>query len=290
MDRLKGLRNDTREIIEAAIRHLGEERPATLRHLYYLISQVDGLAPATEAGNGKIRRAINAGRERGVVSWEDIIDGSREALWPSSRWKSPEDFLSDVRSWYRRDRWQSQPERVELWYEKDTLDSLLEEVGEEFGVTLRSLHGYTSHSQLYAAAKELSKLKKPVTIFYLGDHDPDGYGIEDSAREELYEHFTGRFGRDRATLRFERIGFLPGDFREFGIRPLEAKMEGLNGAGPRFAARFKNDLRSAEIDALPAKELRHRASEAIRSRIDWKAWKKEERAERRDLKQLKETM
>jgi hypothetical protein len=45
---------------------------------------------------------------------------------------------------YRRDFWQQQPERVEVWSEKGTIRGVLQPVLDEYGVGFRVMHGFGS--------------------------------------------------------------------------------------------------------------------------------------------------
>ena len=61
-----------------------------------------------------------------------------------SRWRDTDSIINAAVRSYRRDYWQDQPNRVEVWSEKGTVRGTLAPVLEEFGVTFRVMHGYAS--------------------------------------------------------------------------------------------------------------------------------------------------
>ena len=81
--------------------------------------------------------------------------------------------------------WEQQKEYIELWCEKDAIVGVIEEITREYDVMVRPLRGYSSLTFIHHAAEQLKEITKPITIYYLGDHDPSGYDIERSSRASL---------------------------------------------------------------------------------------------------------
>src|SRR5262249_10808812 len=75
---------------------------------------------------------------------------------------------------YRKNRWDLQPQQVEVWSEKGTVRGTLRPVLEEYGVTFRVMHGYGSATALHQAALDSRRLERPLLVFYCGDWDPSG--------------------------------------------------------------------------------------------------------------------
>jgi hypothetical protein len=120
----------------------------------------------------------------GAVAFRSIVDGIRESIKPNS-WTGLEDFADTVCEVYRKDLWQRQEDYLEFWFEKDAIIGVIEDITRKYDIKIRPLRGQSSLTFLHDAAWELSRIQKPVHIYYFGDHDPSGYSIEDSARERL---------------------------------------------------------------------------------------------------------
>jgi hypothetical protein len=283
--------NETREIIKAAQRLLDPEHPMGLRHLYYLLVQPGILKPRIVGGSGKnagkletgqmlakrLSRLMTMARKQHLVSYESLTDGVRDDIKPSS-WAGILDYTDTVRDVYRKDLWQAQPDYIEFAFEKQAIIGSVDEVGEQYNVKLRPLHGQDSTSHIYRWAKQLARIKKPIFIYYAGDHDASGYAIENSARHRLEELLKDEFHwstRHFARLHWERFAFLAEDFKNHNVPALDAKPSDPNYK--KFKAQYGTD--AAELDALPPDELRSRMEKLIFRHIDFGEWHRLQRIE-----------
>jgi hypothetical protein len=277
---------ETQKIIKAAQRLLDPEHPMGLRHLYYLLVQPRILKPRIVGGSGKnagkletgqmvakrLSRIMTMARKRHLVSYESLTDGLRDDIKPSS-WAGIIDYTDTVRDVYRKDLWQAQPDYIEFAFEKQAIIGTVEEIGVGYDVKLRPLHGQDSTSHMYRWAKELSRITKPIFIYYAGDHDASGYAIENSAQHRLKELLKDEFGwtsRGFARLHWERFAFLAGDFKNHNIPALDAKPSDPNYK--KFKAKYGTD--AAELDALPPDELRSRMEGLILKHLDVAQWRR----------------
>jgi hypothetical protein len=101
--------------------------------------------------------------------------------------------MEAVKCSYRRDNWQDQPAYCEVWSEKATVLGSLRPITQEVGVMLRACRGFGSIGMDGQVGNLLQDIDKPITIFYLGDHDPSGHDI------------AARYSHARAALRLVRI-------------------------------------------------------------------------------------
>ena len=62
----------------------------------------------------RVYRLLKEAREQGNIPWEWIVDETRE-LERVSTWADPADYARCVAQSYRRDFWNQQPVRVEVW-------------------------------------------------------------------------------------------------------------------------------------------------------------------------------
>src|SRR6516165_9141195 len=82
-------------------------------------------------------------------------------------WNNPQDYARAIVNSYRRDYWQQQATRVEIWSEKGTVRGTLAPVLEEYGVTFRVMHGYSSATAVRQIADETAN--RPIIALYVGD-------------------------------------------------------------------------------------------------------------------------
>jgi hypothetical protein len=271
----------TKKIIAEAKAFLVQEGAMSLRSLFYHLVHVriDGehnpskcegtdcagctLLTNTKSDYTKLTEVMTGARERGDIAPDAFDDNVRESITYSS-WADVEAFKKSVAPAYQIDLWEKQKRLVEVWTEKDSLVSVLEDTVGGYRVPLRVLRGQGSTPYLYSIAKDLQGIEKPITIYYFGDHDPAGYIIETSARQRLYsflmEEFNWTAERVAKQFTWKRIGFLHEDFEKYDIEalPEDDKTFGLE----EFMKRFP-DGRKAELEGLTPRELRRRTSAAI---------------------------
>jgi hypothetical protein len=242
-------------------------------------------------------------REAGVVPFAWIVDGIRTTDKPSS-WSGLADFAQAVRESYRLDFWASMPHYVHFIVEKDALAGVLSPVTREYDIRLTPIRGYSGVSFIHDEVAELwNQIDKPIFCYYLGDFDPSGFDLERDVREKLKRYCSkkswfgdGEPGDDGAagdarrrkqlgsgSVLFRRLGILKSDFADFDLLPLAVKDK--DPRAKKFRQRHGN--RCAEIDALPASELRRRVQDTIELHItrrkEWQRLKRVEAAERETL-------
>ena len=85
------------------------------------------------------------------------------------------------------DRWEDQPNYVEVWIEKDALVGVISSICNELDVPYFSCRGYTSQSEMWRAARRFQRQSKKETrtIIHLGDHDPSGIDMTRDIQDRL---------------------------------------------------------------------------------------------------------
>jgi hypothetical protein len=273
-----------------------EQHPMTLRGLFYQVVSA-GWLPSTDNKHIKrLGRIMTTLREAGIVPFSWIVDNIRSTIKPSS-WSGIGDFIETVRDCYRRDFWASLPHYVHIFCEKDAVSGTLSPVTEEFDVRLSPVRGYTSLSYAHEIAELWNGIEKPIFAYYLGDFDPSGFDLERDLREKL-ERYTSKFWYgphvehgdpfqwQAGCVRWERLAVLPEDFDAFGLLELEPK---------KSDTRYKSFVeqhgdRCAEVDALPATELRRRVREAIEAHVPAEEWVKLQDIERLERETFEATL
>jgi hypothetical protein len=205
----KRLRTDTLAIIEQANAIIdtyeAQGYQLTLRQLYYQFVARD-LIENTERSYKRLGGIINDGRLAGLIDWDAIEDRTRN-LQGISHWRDPSQMINSAYQSFRMDKWANQPNRVEVWVEKDALVGVLERVCNRHDVDYFACRGYVSQSEMYTAAKRIERYldkNQEVTILHLGDHDPSGIDMTRDIIDRL-ELFMGGLDVDRLALNWEQI-------------------------------------------------------------------------------------
>ncbi len=266
-------RAKNRSLSAEAVAVLERERPMTLRALYYRLASA-GHLPATDQGYNRLKRLMARLREAGevpVTGW--LVDRVRSTLKPSS-WSGLADFGDTVRHAYRKDLWARMPHHIEVFVEKDAIAGTIQPVTYEYDVALNVIRGDVSISFAGEIAALWAEVEKPITVYYLGDYDPSGFGIEAELRDKL-----ARYSGKECT--WVRLGVTAGDFLDFNLMPLPVKKSSRSAA---FVREYGTDC--AEVDALPPGELRQRVQTAIESHIDQDRWERLKRVEQLEQQTL----
>ncbi|MFL6437729.1 MAG: hypothetical protein ACJ71Q_09130 [Terriglobales bacterium] len=262
-------------IVAAAQRFIETEKVMTLRHLHYLLVSTH-ITKNTKGEYAYVSDVITEARERGDIPYHAIRDGVRNSV-TFNTWENPSEFAESVAGAYRKDIWKGQHDAVEIWFEKDSVLSVVEDIAKEYYVTMRPMRGHASTSFLYENAAQISTVDRNLYIYYFGDHDPSGYCIERSARDRLIYLLLDEFGWTLAgvanKLRWRRLGFLEDDFLkpEFNVQSLDITEKKDKAAQDAFVREF-GSTDAAELEALPPHELRKRVTDAIESHLNVDQW------------------
>ena len=224
----------------------------------------------------RVYRLLKEARERGNIPWEYIVDETR-SLERVPQWSDPAAYARVVARSYRRNFWDQQPVRVEVWSEKGTVRGVLAPVLEKYGVGFRVLHGFSGAGTLHDVAQ--SNNSRPLIILYAGDWDPSGMSMSENDLPERLE----RYGGNHVELRRVAltIDCLP------GLPSFPAKDKRKDTRYPWFVRRFGQ--RCWELDALDPNDLRGRVERAIKALIEPKAWRRCEvvnKAEQESLRSI----
>ena len=72
----------------------------------------------------RVYRLLLNAREQGTIPWDWIVDETR-SIERVATWADPEAYARAVARSYRRDFWDQQPHRVQVWSEKGTVRGVL---------------------------------------------------------------------------------------------------------------------------------------------------------------------
>ncbi len=274
----RGLALKTRMLIDAAADILAAIQPATVRGVCYQLFTRKLIPGMGKGSTDRVSRALTAAREQGLIPWEWIVDETRE-IEHRPGWENAAAFMDAARRSYRRDRWADQPERLIVVSEKATVGGLLRPVIHRYGVPFQVLHGFGSATALNDLAALSLADPRPLTILYVGDHDPSGRHMSD---RDLPDRL-GRYGGEAAII---RLAATPGQMERYRLSTFSAHDKARDARYRWFLDRHGEAC--CELDAIDPNVLRAVVDAAIAGRIDAAAWERSEEAEAAELASLAE--
>ncbi|MGA8417964.1 MAG: hypothetical protein WB808_15275 [Candidatus Dormiibacterota bacterium] len=249
-------------------------KPCTVRQAFYQAT-VHGVVPKTEAGYDKVGRLLVEMRLDGSLPWDWIADHTRWMRKPTT-FGSLEYAAQWWAAGYRRDLVRAVG-RVEVWLEKDALAGVIFPVTAEWDVPLMVTRGYSSLSFLHTAAEGWQAggdCHEPVTVYYLGDHDPSGCDIDRNIEKRLRS-----FAPD-TNLTFERIAVTVDQITDWDLPERPTKRSDIRSRGWVGG--------SVELDAVPPDNLRDLVRGAIQAHVDLEQLDRIRRAETAERESIRD--
>lgn len=210
----------------------------TLRQAYYqLVAR--GYIPNNERSYKNIGNLINDGRLAGLIDWHSITDRTRN-LRSNSHWDNPADVIASARYSYLLNKWDGQPNYVEVWVEKDALVDIVGQACRPLDTPYFSCRGYTSQSEMWSAAQRFisQDYRDNRVIIHLGDHDPSGIDMTRDIQERLQ-----MFGAD---VYVKRVALTMNQIGTYNPPPNPAKIT--DSRASKYIDEYGNE--SWELDAL----------------------------------------
>lgn len=215
----------------------------TLRQAYYqLVAR--GYIPNNERSYKNIGNLINDGRLAGLIDWYAITDRTRN-LRGNSHWDTPADVINSVRYSYLLDKWEGQPNYVEVWVEKDALVDVVGQACRPLDIPFFSCRGYTSQSEMWSAAQRFigQADREQRIIIHLGDHDPSGIDMTRDIQDRL-----DLFG---SNVYVKRVALTMGQIATYNPPPNPAKIT--DSRASKYIEEYGDE--SWELDALEPKVI-----------------------------------
>lgn len=234
----------------------------TLRQLYYQFVARDLIANK-QTEYKRLGSIVSDGRLAGHIDWNAIEDRTRN-LRGVQHWDSPADIIDAAAKSFRYDKWENQPERVEVWIEKDALLGVIEGVCLELDVDYFACRGYSSQSEQWRAAKRFDgygRQGQQVTVLHLGDHDPSGLDMTRDNDDRL--DLLARYGIEveRLALNFDQV-------TQYGPPPNPTKLT--DSRARDYLNRYGGEC--WELDALEPQVIADLIRDAVLERRDEDLW------------------
>jgi hypothetical protein len=220
---------------------------------------------------------INDARLAGIIDWEAIEDRTR-FLRKNTHWESPDQIISAAINSYKRDVWEGQKFRPEVWIEKDALVGIIENICTQLDVPYFACWGYTSQSEMWVAAQRMlrrSEAGQTTVIIHLGDHDPSGIDMTRDIEERL-SLFAGAALVRRIALNMNQV-------QKYSPPPNPAKLTDTR------ASSYIDDFGTSswELDALDPKVIVDLVIRRVLHYRDDKIYKKALRRQKKEIEHLK---
>jgi hypothetical protein len=272
----RGMAQRSLDLIEAMYTAAEAAQPITGRGIGYKLFTA-GLIPSMARNEmQRVYRLLKEARERGEIPWEWIVDETR-AIERTSTWADPAAFARCVARSYRRDFWNQQPVRCEVWSEKGTVRGVLQPVLDKYAVGFRVMHGFSGATTVYDVAQDGDG--RELNVLYVGDFDPSGMFMSAvDLPKRLSDYGGDHIVLTRVALRHHHVSELPSF-------PATDKRK-----DPRYKwFRANYGDRCWELDAMDPNDLRDCLEEEIKELIEPVAWERCEvvnKAEQESLKTI----
>lgn len=277
----KNFRKATLETITTA-NNIVEEYVAqgfalTLRQLYYQMV-ARGYIENSERSYKNFGNTIVDARLAGLIDWQHIEDRTRN-LRQNGHFRDPSHIMKAAVDSYQVDKWARQPNRLEVWVEKDALIGVIEVPCQRLDIPYFAARGYASVSEMWEAGRRLQKWRdrgQTPIILYLGDHDPSGMDMTRDVTDRL-DLFAGGISVDRLALNWNQV-------EQYNPPPNPAKLTDTRAKA--YIADF--GLSSWELDALDPTTLAGLIEVAVEQFRDPDLWNEAVEEEEEGLRLLQE--
>jgi hypothetical protein len=269
----RGMSRASLDLIAAMSTIAEAAQPITGRGVGYKLFTAGLIGSMSVNEMQKVYRLLRIAREQGEIPWEWIVDETRE-LERVTTWDDTAQYAECVARSYRRDFWNQQPVRVEVWCEKGTIRGVLKPVLDQYAVGFRVMHGFTSATAVNDVAEDNDG--RTLAVLYIGDFDPSGlYMSECDLPQRLAD-----YGGDHVELGRIALDL----YQTAGLPSFPASDKRKDPRYPWFAER--HGTRCWEIDAMDPRDLRDCTERMIKALIEPVAWARCETVNAAELESL----
>jgi hypothetical protein len=257
----RGRAQRSTDLIKAMHDAAESAQPITGRGVGYKLF-VAGLIPSMATTEmRRVYRLLKEAREQDIIPWDWIVDETR-GLERVSTWSNPEEYAATVARSYRRDFWDQQPHRVQIWSEKGTVRGLLRPVLDQYAVGFNPVHGFNSATNTHDVAEDDDG--RPLIIRYVGDYDPSGMFMSERDLPTRFDKYNGDH------IKLKRIALTLKQTPQLPSFPTSDKAD-----DPRYKWFIDNYGKKCwELDAMDPNDLRACVEREIEKLIEPVAWQR----------------
>jgi hypothetical protein len=259
--KVRGRAQRSLDLIDAMYAAAQKANPITGRGIGYKLFTAGLIPSMANTEMQRVYRLLREAREEGVIPWRWIVDETR-GIERVSTWEDPAEYARCVARSYRRDFWNQQPHRVQLWSEKGTVRGVLTPVLDQYAVGFNPVHGFTSATDAHNAAEDDDG--RPLIVLYVGDIDPSGmFMSEKDLPSRLSEYGGHHITVRRIALTREQV---------IGLPSFPASDKSKDKRYKWFVANYGPDC--WELDAMDPNNLRNCVEREIVKLIEPVAWQR----------------
>jgi len=250
----------------------------TVRQLYYQLVARD-IVPNNFKSYKQIVDITDNARLSGRLDWRYIVDRTRATYRTDGADTSPEEAIRATADSYSRALWETQPNHVEVWVEKEALVGIVQQAARGVQCAYFANRGYVSQSEMYSAGQRFSaygRAGKSNYVIHLGDHDPSGIDMTRDIEDRLLM-FAGRHAPQ-----VRRIALNMDQIEQYEPPPNFAKTTDARYEG--YAELYGEE--SWELDALNPQTLDALISTEVLSLRDEDLWQQAEAQQEREREEL----
>jgi hypothetical protein len=236
-------------------------QPITGRGIGYKLFTAGLIVSMARSEMARVYRLLKEAREERIIPWHWIVDETR-AMERAATWDDPADYARTVARSYRRDFWNQQPHRVQVWSEKGTVRGVLAPVLDHYAVGFLPVHGFSSATAAHDIAEDDDG--RPLIVLYVGDFDPSGMYMSKVDLPARFRKYNGH----HITLR--RIALTDGQM--VGLPSFEAADKRKDPRYEWFVENYGFDC--WELDAMDPNDLRSCVERNIKRLIEPVAWER----------------
>jgi hypothetical protein len=276
----------TKEVLEqvqTVLEQYAEHLPLTARQIFY---RLVGTAryDKTEAGYERLCNVLVRARRAGLVPFDAIRDDGTTAERPfgydgkAHFWRLVRQDAED----YRRDRSSGQPVALEVWVEAAGMVPQVARVVSGFGVAAYSSGGFDSLTAKHEAAQRIMHRSVPTLVLHIGDHDPSGLSVFDSAAEDVAAMVADSGHDPDELVEFRRVAVTPEQIAAYNLPAAPPKATDRRGTwvggtvqvealSPAALADIVRQAVGAELDAdvlAETVETEHRERGQLLARLE----------------------
>lgn len=195
----------------------------------------------------------------GDIPFNAIEDRTREIAGGDEREETTSEYFDNwlnhfTNCWkyYKMPLWKEQEKYIEIWVEKQALQSLFREITDKHNVILSVGKGYPSLTHLYEATQRISEITdKGIQILYFGDFDPSG--------EDIYRNIQETLEKLGLVIKFEKIAITKDQIEKYDLPPLPSKKS--DSRARKFIEQYGD--KTVELDAIEPNILQEIIKKAI---------------------------
>ena len=273
----RGLGKKSLALVDAMVEIVAAAQPITGRGVGYKLFVKKLIPSMKKNAMQRVYRLLRDAREQDLLPWDWIVDESRQ-LEKTASWNNPDDYTRTMINAYRREYWNQQPVRVEVWSEKGTIRGVLRPVLDEYGVGFRVVHGFASATIVHDVAEDDDG--RDLIVLYVGDWDPSGLCMsEHDLPDRLKRYDGGHVVLERVALTRDQLAGLPS---------FPASDKAKDTRYRWFTQNYGHEC--WELDALDPNILRDCIREHIEEYIEPEAWERCKITERAEQESLRSVM